>query len=468
MLDEFIERAIAHLIGRAFDKQEQRTSENYRESIMNAETAEEAMEMREQYRAHKKSVPYSALVISLLIFVISLVIASMNNNVEIVWSAIPLAVAPIVFTFISNIFKNQESVQAISVYTKEEFLSSHNDFILYLRPFDSDKYDNFSSYQFADPEVEQNEDGETIPVKTRTFPSFSEKLLVDELEMVQGAPVCAIGMTKEAEHPDGAIRIYVSDKTWQQDVSEMMEKAKTIIILVADKESCIWEIEQTSKYLNKTIFIIEDQDIFNCVREKTGQKMELPAITDNDDKSQRYVLYHDDGRFTFSKYDHTPEGYRQLSLSLLKTILPLNIKGIFTIVDQAFKNINNYDFQSETILEEMSESLLKMCPQQINNHLRLDSSDFLGINKLIICCTIQDNHIDFNEVRHHLFPITNALLEQFIIETSDSLQDMVTVSTCSFDIIIDDQSHEERVLANINSSQIEKRININRETFRII
>lgn len=58
-------------------------------------------------------------------------------------------------------------------------------------------------------------------------------------------PVYAVGMTKETYSPVGADRVYLDDSTWKDDVRELMIAAEKIVILVNDKENCIWEIEQT-------------------------------------------------------------------------------------------------------------------------------------------------------------------------------------------------------------------------------
>ena len=147
---------------------------------------------------------------------------------------------------------------SFAVYKKEEFLSAHPSFVLYLRAFSTDDYN-----------AKTNE--------SLSWSTFSEDEFVRSLRGM--FPVCAIGMTKEIVAPRGAMRVYVSDATWQTDVRELMERAELIVVLVDDRPSCLWEIEQSSDLLEKTAFIVVDKEKYNSARIKVVDSIILPEVT---------------------------------------------------------------------------------------------------------------------------------------------------------------------------------------------
>lgn len=137
----------------------------------------------------------------------------------------------------------------IALSDKTTFLSSNGDYVLYLRGFETDDYS---------PELKQ--------LKRRKRNSqFSEYYFTRVLQSKE--TVCAVGMTKEVESPIGAQRIYLDDETWQKDVLDLMRAAKTIYILVNDRPSCIWEIDQSLSMLDKTIFLVDDRTKYDKVRQ---------------------------------------------------------------------------------------------------------------------------------------------------------------------------------------------------------
>ena len=146
----------------------------------------------------------------------------------------------------------------VSSLNKKSFLNKYSRFALFLRGFENDNY-------------------EKDPLALMALKDFSEYSFIKELE--QYIPVCAIGMTKEADAPLGAQRIYVSDETWRSDVLELMNRADLIFILLNDRPSCIWEIEQSSEVMCKTCFIINDIDKYNSVRNRLIGKNECPQTS---------------------------------------------------------------------------------------------------------------------------------------------------------------------------------------------
>ena len=146
----------------------------------------------------------------------------------------------------------------VSSLNKKSFLNKYSRFALFLRGFENDNY-------------------EKDPLALMALKDFSEYSFIKELE--QYIPVCAIGMTKEADAPLGAQRIYVSDETWRSDVLELMNRADLIFILLNDRPSCIWEIEQSSEVMCKTCFIINDIDKYNSVRNRLIGKIDFPDVS---------------------------------------------------------------------------------------------------------------------------------------------------------------------------------------------
>ena len=103
---------------------------------------------------------------------------------------------------------------------------------------------------------------------------FTEFNFMEVLESY--TPVCAIGMTKEADSPFGARRVYVSDESWKEDVRDLMNRANLIFVLLNDRPSCIWEIEQSADVLNKTCFLVEDIEKYNSIRSKLAGTIDFP------------------------------------------------------------------------------------------------------------------------------------------------------------------------------------------------
>lgn len=145
---------------------------------------------------------------------------------------------------------------------KKRFLNKS--FCLYLRGFSTD---NYACYR----EINQ-------PFKNK----LCELALRKVLKSYTNLDMVAVGMTKEIDSPLGAIRIYLDDNIWKEDVKFMIHNAKYIYILVDDSDSCIWEILEARQYLKKTCFIIDDLIKYTNVRQKC-HTIEFPEIcfTDN-------------------------------------------------------------------------------------------------------------------------------------------------------------------------------------------
>ena len=184
----------------------------------------------------------------------------------------------------------------IQTYSKEGYLSRHNNFVLYLRAFEADFYNK-------SPKSHSLESNLAKAIKKR------------------GSNICAIGMTKELDAPYGADRVYVGDDTWQTDVAELMQKANMIFILMSDRESCIWEIAQGARMLDKICFIVDDAEKYKNIKNNSTHHIHFPEYDTiagklGDSQSDRvvcFVMY--DGKmelFEFDSKDSPSKIYNQL------------------------------------------------------------------------------------------------------------------------------------------------------------
>lgn len=186
----------------------------------------------------------------------------------------------------------------ISTQTKTDFLFENSDFSLYLRAFEKDLYypncfstskNTFSEYHFT-------------KILSKWF-------------------LCAaIGMTEEIDAPIGAIRVYVNDETWKEDVKELMNKANLIFILISSRPSCIWEIESTNDLLSKTIFIIDDPVDYVLVQEAVKNKVKLPDIPNLTTSNYCYFLIFNGEKFVYYNYENTKKGYKNMISTIFGTV----------------------------------------------------------------------------------------------------------------------------------------------------
>ena len=185
----------------------------------------------------------------------------------------------------------------LSLADKTAFLLNNRNFVLYLRGFETDDYS---------PESKQ--------YKNRKGSSrFSEYYFTRVLQSKE--TVCAVGMTKEVDAPIGAQRVYLNDETWQEDVRNLMRLAKEIYILVNDRPSCIWEINQSLGMLNKTIFLVDEREKYNKVRQLgyehgiTFPEMPHSAETQSHEFA---VIRFKDGNADCRFYDKSLVGYAKM------------------------------------------------------------------------------------------------------------------------------------------------------------
>lgn len=234
-----------------------------KEKLQNSTNVDESVNIRRKMKWIRN---ISLVGFLLLYLVIGPIIVAQISNVT--WAQYWLSGStPAIGILVYNIwqaFRQKEEknpLSPISTKRKDDVLKAKKPFILYLRGFENDNY----SSKFK---IESQ----------GKFISFSEYSLVKEMK--SRIPVYAVGMTKETYSPVGADRIYLDDSTWKDDVRELMIAADKIVILVDDKENCIWEIEQTYNLKEKTIFIVNDYYKYLMAKFKLENKYDLPRIED--------------------------------------------------------------------------------------------------------------------------------------------------------------------------------------------
>lgn len=86
--------------------------------------------------------------------------------------------------------------------------------------------------------------------------NFKEEELVTDL-LHKNIVTFTVGMPEEVDASPGALRIYVANDTWQEDVKRLMEQASILFLRICDTEPCLWELQQALA-LPQQLFIIVD------------------------------------------------------------------------------------------------------------------------------------------------------------------------------------------------------------------
>lgn len=302
-----------------------------------------------------------------------------------------------------------KAIGNISTVSKHDFLEQHNKFCLFLRGFEQDDYAH-------EPVVSE-----------KTYDSFSEYEFTSLV--MQNIPICAVGMTKEVNSPRGATRVYLNDDSWQKDVLELMEKSQAIYILVNDRKSCIWEIEQSFKMLEKTVYIIDDIQKYENVRQQLTHKISFPKVTGGQKSDKNiFVMTYLNEDFYIKSYKNNIEGY-SLALGIeseeikkkkkLKKrrkifwiimgiiyvpIILLTIAAIVINICESINETNNvkpYNHNvSDNILEINIDNVIEIinmkCPIRVDESRILinikKSPPYLKYNYII-----DENHVSFEE-----------------------------------------------------------------------
>ena len=260
--------------------------------IRKSNTAEEAIKHRKQLKTMRA--------VLFAVFLVGYVICGLALNNE-RWKIAPLSTLRDCFMWFFLMFFYLYIMRRyavfrgnISIFGKDDYLNKHNRFALFLREFENDMY--FKRKRISEQKKQLR---------------FSEYWFMYVLQ--KRIHACAIGMTKEYDSPYGAQRIYVNDESWKEDVSELMGKADVIYVLVNDRPSCIWEIAQTKHIQDKTVYIVDDIEKYNNVKNLVGTELCLPDIPKEMlicDKHFYITCYNRE--FLVRPYENTVEGYCKL------------------------------------------------------------------------------------------------------------------------------------------------------------
>ena len=190
---------------------------------------------------------------------------------------------------------HEELFGNIFYQTVEDFINRNKSFYLYLRGFDADiPFSSKNSF----------EEGK-----------FNESFFAEMVDYGTGIPMCALGLSKEVDSPIGAQRIYADNTDWQEKVILLMENAKGIFILVSNRVSCIWEIEQSKSMKEKTVFIVDDSSKYSDVLRRFRDDFKLPEAP----CQEQGMFYFVDGGPAIS-FSNTEDGYLSI-VGLSKEII---------------------------------------------------------------------------------------------------------------------------------------------------
>lgn len=221
--------------------------------INRATGAEQAVQIRRRLLKKRTISLYVILTILALCY---LVFMWLEPYYGIGYSPTALVVAIVLYTQIAYEKPKTQIYGNLSYITAKEYLKGKEEFYLYLRGFSDD-----------------------LPFKSSNkLPKgkFDETLLAEAVEYGFGMPMCALGMTREIDSPLGAKRLYVNDDDWQEHVLQLMQRAKQIFILVNNRTSCLWEIEQAQMMKDKIVFIVDDYGNYSEVRKIYGDMFDMP------------------------------------------------------------------------------------------------------------------------------------------------------------------------------------------------
>ena len=356
-----------------------------------------AIELRKKYKKEKKNCRLNAIIL----VIIEIVVGSVDDALEgglttgAIVKAVLVGFAYIVAEFtIPNArswLYDDKFVNSVSTYTKQEFLEKYKQFTLYLRAFESDEYEGKSERLLRKIETAEEQGESTIDEL------FSEKKLVEKIEAVIGLPVGAVGMPKEADQPDdAAIRVYVDGDAWQDDVLSLIQEARFVFVLVASRESCLWEIKQLDQYMDKTIFIIDDVDEYNRSRNVLAGELALPEIPEQLlAEFEHFVLYRKRGEFVFHPFAFSKSGYNNVAYLVMELMpeTPISFDGLFARLDELFNRSLLDD--PDGVVDRFSQAVNEACPIAVNDKIKISACEFLKSGELFIGVTVPENSVEW-------------------------------------------------------------------------
>lgn len=337
--------------------------------------------------------------------------------------------AVIMFMYLYTDKGATKAVGCISTISKQSFLDNHKEYVLFLRGFEDDDYKH-------EPYVSES--------LHSTFSEYEFASLIS-----QEHTICAVGMTKEIESPRGAVRVYLSDSNWKEDVCDLMHNAQKIYILVNDRNSCIWEIEQSFEMIDKTVYIIDDLQKYDNVRLRISNPALLPEISANEKQPNNILIIRNlQGSFEVKSYTNNIYGYslafgieseevkmikkRQKRAKIILIVmgilfgLPIAILLIasiyYSITNKDSKDQNSEDntVKSELLIDTVVEEINRMCPMVISPSIKLtniiDKKPYLIYNY-----SIDESIIDFDTIESSLPQLEEYSMQSITQEFKDIL-----------------------------------------------
>ena len=114
---------------------------------------------------------------------------------------------------------------------------------------------------------------------------FREEQLAQTLYS-QGVLMATVGLPEEVDAPPGALRIYISNDTWKEEVRLMLDCAGFVLLRICNTEPCLWEVSQALSSQKDLYVIVDNIQEYSIVHEKYPQ---LPVITEL--QPDEYALY---------------------------------------------------------------------------------------------------------------------------------------------------------------------------------
>jgi len=163
-------------------------------------------------------------------------------------------------------------------YFNSSIVEDIDDLCLYLRPFNSDTKTGFKSKGTI-----KGSFGFSEPIE-KYLCKFLHKRIAQPFAI--GNPGSCVPTTLSTTC------IYASDDEWKQTIAILADKAKTIIVRVGQTEGCKWEIDHCiqQKHLNKIIFLVEDHNDMNFLRERMGFLNSID-ISDNINNGCKLIFF---------------------------------------------------------------------------------------------------------------------------------------------------------------------------------
>jgi hypothetical protein len=110
------------------------------------------------------------------------------------------------------------------------------------------------------------------------LPSLSEE---EQLARVMSriGPFVAIGRPGDDLPELGAARLYVADSEWQERVTELMAKARLVVLRAGDSDGFWWEVERAARRLRpeQIVFLVpHDVEAYEAFRKRAQRHLKKP------------------------------------------------------------------------------------------------------------------------------------------------------------------------------------------------